>query len=356
MAQAYGEAVGRAGAAALAVLGALEAAQRRLHPPDLPSLRAGLAPLAARVREAAQALARVPVPPGLEAFQQQLEAGLGHAAEAVRLFADTGDPAGALARVLAGLRRHCRAQEALYPLRQALPPLGRYFAEPAWHERLADLDPEPPVGIGVGVHAAGDPDARGGFHLYVPERYRGEREWPLVVALHGGFGHGRDFLWTWLREARCRGFLLLAPTSRGTTWSLQAPDVDAAVLRSMIDHVAGRWRVDRGRILLTGLSDGATYALLAGLGPDVPCSAVAALAGVLHPHTSLERAAGRRIYIAHGALDWMFPPALARLGRDALLRAGADVVYREIEDLSHTYPRDENARILAWFDPSLAEG
>jgi len=25
------------------------------------------------------------------------------------------------------------------------------------------------------------------------------------------------------------------------------------------------------------------------------------------------------------------------------------VVYREIADLSHTYPRDENGRILDWF-------
>jgi phospholipase/carboxylesterase len=50
----------------------------------------------------------------------------------------------------------------------------------------------------------------------------------------------------------------------------------------------------------------------------------------------------------HGALDWMFPVATARMGREALERAGAHVVYREIEDLSHTYPRDENPRILDW--------
>jgi len=50
----------------------------------------------------------------------------------------------------------------------------------------------------------------------------------------------------------------------------------------------------------------------------------------------------------HGALDWMFPVQIARMGRDALQAAGARVVYREIEDLSHTYPRDENPRILEW--------
>ena len=35
-----------------------------------------------------------------------------------------------------------------------------------------------------------------------------------------------------------------------------------------------------------------------------------------------------------------------------LAQAGADVTYREVADLSHTYPRDENARILDWFLPT----
>jgi phospholipase/carboxylesterase len=37
-----------------------------------------------------------------------------------------------------------------------------------------------------------------------------------------------------------------------------------------------------------------------------------------------------------------------RLARDVLTTAGAQLVYREIEDLSHTYPRDENPQILDW--------
>jgi phospholipase/carboxylesterase len=62
----------------------------------------------------------------------------------------------------------------------------------------------------------------------------------------------------------------------------------------------------------------------------------------------LGQAQGRQIYLIAGALDWMFPVQMARMGRDALLAAGARVEYREIEDLSHTYPRDENPRILEW--------
>lgn len=354
----YTEALGRAGAAALDALRGLEAAQRRLHPPDLPGLRERLAPLAERLESAREALVAAPVPAGLEPFHEQLLAGVASADAALRSFARSDDPVHGVARVLDAMRLHCRAQEALYPLRQVLPPLGRHFAETTWHARLEALDPEPPSGTSVGVHAAGEPEGRGGFHLYVPERYDARAPHPLVVALHGGFGHGRDFLWTWLREARSRGFLLLAPTSRGTTWSLQLPDVDAPALCSMIDTVCEGWRVDRARILLVGLSDGGTYALLAGIGGAVPCAAMACVAGVLHPRLfaepgGLARAAGRRVMIVHGALDWMFPVALARAARDALAQAGAEVAYREIADLSHTWPREENARILAWFDAGL---
>ena len=33
---------------------------------------------------------------------------------------------------------------------------------------------------------------------------------------------------------------------------------------------------------------------------------------------------------------------------DLLSAAGADVTYRELDDLSHTYPREINAEILKW--------
>jgi phospholipase/carboxylesterase len=47
-------------------------------------------------------------------------------------------------------------------------------------------------------------------------------------------------------------------------------------------------------------------------------------------------------------LDWMFPVGSARMAREALLSVGSPLVYREIEDLSHVYPRDENPKILDW--------
>ena len=257
------------------------------------------------------------------------------------------------------LRRFARVQEALYPLAPALEPVSRWFLEPARRDddnlvaRLREgALRDDAVRAGV-LHADNERDARGGFSLYVPEQWDGRSPRPLVVALHGGSGHGRDFLWSWLREARSREVLVLSPTARDRTWSIMGgEDVDGEALREMVELVAARYPVDRARVLLTGMSDGATYTFLCGLREGMPFTHLAPACGVLHPYLmvpgGLAAARGMPIYLIHGALDWMFPIATAHFAREALREAGAEVVYREIADLSHTYPRDENPRILDW--------
>jgi phospholipase/carboxylesterase len=61
-----------------------------------------------------------------------------------------------------------------------------------------------------------------------------------------------------------------------------------------------------------------------------------------------DRLRGLPIHLVHGARDWMFPVELARQARAALTAAGAEMTYREIDDLSHAYPREINAELLAW--------
>jgi phospholipase/carboxylesterase len=255
------------------------------------------------------------------------------------------------------LRRFGQVQEALYPLAPAFGAVSRWFLEPgcrdddALVERLrvgAMRGDGAPVGV---LHGDNERTARGGFSLYVPESWDGRTPVPLIVALHGGQGHGRDFLWMWLREARARGMLLLAPTAQGRTWSIMGEDVDADGLRRMVEFVAGRYAADRARVLLTGMSDGATDGMRGFLADDAPFTHLAPACGMLLPFLlggGAARARGRPIYLVHGALDWMFPVDTARAARDALLASGARLVYRELADLSHAYPRDENPAILDW--------
>jgi phospholipase/carboxylesterase len=344
--------------ALLRTLDRVEWVQRHLHPPRAARLAEALAPSRDEVSRVLCALDGFDWPVELSFMRERLHEVARQTLDLVMRFIAAARSPHEPIGLFRALRPFARIQEALYPLAPVLEPVSLWFLEPGRRERTVLTSLQGAVGrvdearVGV-LHTSNERDTRGGFSLYVPEQWDGRAPMPLVVALHGGHGHGRDFLWSWLREARSRGMLLLSPTSRERTWSIMGgPDVDTLALRDMVASVAERYPVDRGRVLLTGMSDGATYALLCGLHERMPFTHLAPACGVLHPflfgNGGIERARGRPIYLVHGALDWMFPLHIARMARETLLAAGARLVYREIEELSHTYPRDENPRILDW--------
>jgi phospholipase/carboxylesterase len=256
--------------------------------------------------------------------------------------------------VFRALRHAPRAQEALYPLAAKLPPVSSFFVDPAFREDaglLARLEQPAEEATGI-IHDRNEPGSRGGFSLYVPEYYTPDRAWPLVMALHGGSGNGRGFLWSWLRDARSFGAILVAPTATGSTWALMGEDTDTPNLARILDSVRSRWNVDPTRLLLTGMSDGGTFCYVTGLERASPFTHLAPVAATFHPlmaeTADAERLRGLPVHIVHGRLDWMFPVQVARQTKDALAAAGADVTYRELDDLSHCYPREINAPILKW--------
>jgi phospholipase/carboxylesterase len=262
---------------------------------------------------------------------------------------------GDIGPIYRALRRTPRAQEALYPFAGGVGPVSAYFLEPARRgdadllARLAEAPSREETGV---MHVANERSSRGGFSLYVPEDYQPDRAWPLVVALHGGSGHGRAFLWSWLRDARSHGAILVAPTATGDTWAISGSDADTPNLARIVEMVRGRWNVDPSRMLLTGLSDGGTFSYVSGLESQSPFTHLAPVASAFHPMLAQmadpDRIAGLPIHVAHGALDWMFPVEMARAASQALQVAGARVTYRELADLSHTYPSELNPEILTW--------
>jgi len=263
---------------------------------------------------------------------------------------------GDLIAVFRALRHLPRAQEALYPLAAKFPPVSSFFVNPDLRED-ADLLTHlavPPSEITGIIHDHNEPGSRGGFSLYVPEYYSPDRTWPLVMALHGGSGNGRGFLWSWLRDARSQGAILVAPTATGSTWALMGEDADTPNLIRILESVRSRWNVDPAKLLLTGMSDGGTFCYVTGLEGTSPFTHLAPVAATFHPlmaeMADAQRLRGLPVFLVHGRLDWMFPVQVARQTRDLLAAAGAAITYRELDDLSHCYPREMNASILTWLD------
>jgi phospholipase/carboxylesterase len=257
--------------------------------------------------------------------------------------------------VFRALRYAPRAMEALYPLAAKLPPISDFFLDASLRDKdLKARLAQPPFDDTGVMHDHNEPGSRGGFSLYVPEYYRPDRAWPLVVAMHGGSGNGRNFLWSWLRDARSFGAILVAPTATGPTWALMGEDADSPNLSRILESVRRRWNVDPKRMLLSGMSDGGTFCYVSGLDSASPFTHLAPVASTFHPLMAEMADAGRLrglpIFLVHGRLDWMFPVQIARHTGEALSAAGADVTYRELDDLSHTYPREINAEMLRWLN------
>jgi phospholipase/carboxylesterase len=314
-------------------------------------------------------------PENFAPVQAALEAASDEALKAFAGLREVERGHGDLIAVFRALRHAPRAQEALYPLAAKLPPVSGFFTDPARRDddaltaRLTE-----PAHEHTGIfHLDNEAGSRGGFSLYVPEYYTPDRAWPLVMALHGGSGNGRGFLWSWLRDARSFGAILVAPTATGdassnkstsnkgtsnkstsnkSTWALMGDDTDTPNLSRILDSVRRRWNVDPSKLLLTGMSDGGTFCYVTGLESASPFTHLAPVSATFHPlmaeMADAERLRGLPIYLVHGRLDWMFPVQVARQTRELLAAAGADVTYREIDDLSHCYPREINAEILNW--------
>ncbi len=325
-------------------------AGRHMHPPNIPALAAEIEPYRAPVKDGLAQFASVNWPEHLAGFV----AATTHSAElllqAFNEFLSAQHQSNATMAAYRGMGYTTKATEALYPLAQMLPPVSRFFLledlrdDTALAERLAQADPQR-ENVGV-MHASNGSDERGGFSIYVPEYYDGESV-PLVVALHGGSGHGRSFLWTWLRTARSKNAIVISPTSKEGTWSLMGPDVDSDNLTALVSYACQHWNIDEQKILLTGMSDGGTFSYVSGLQSDSPFTHLAPSSASFHPMlvevAEAERLRDLPIYLMHGALDWMFPVDMTRA-------AGAQVTYREIADLSHTYPVEENPLILDWLN------
>ncbi|MBI3248521.1 MAG: hypothetical protein HYZ50_18620 [Deltaproteobacteria bacterium] len=252
--------------------------------------------------------------------------------------------------------RLCRALYVLYEVRAELPGLAAYWVLPETLPRLAALETRPAgVEAPVGFFQQPRTERHMQYTLYVPEAYSPEQSWPLIVCLHGGYGRGDEYIWTWLRPAKSNGYLLLSPKSAGPTWSVLNPPLDVVSIQAMVEEVCAAYAVDRKRVFLTGLSDGGTFTYLAGLSCPELFAGAAVIAGDLNPTTDplLRRKQGIALPLAviHGVKDFIFDVRSVRQSCDLLKHIGYQVAYTELPEWGHALTYSINERlVLPWFE------
>ncbi len=120
------------------------------------------------------------------------------------------------------------------------------------------------------VITAQDPALGRDYLLYRPAVYDRDRDWPLVVACHGGIGDSpKAQIKQWHELADKYGFLVVAPQLLSSGKAEKLPDDERHIL-SVVDHVRAGQSISDDRILMYGQGTGALPAFITALGaPDI---------------------------------------------------------------------------------------
>lgn len=292
-------------------------------------------------------------PPDLQTFHQQWQDALAQLEDAYTSFL-TGSEFNFIVAYVQSRRAFSQGKYQLYSLRIHLPTLQQYWVLPEEAARLVELEtPIAGVTATTGVRHRPATQEHGEYSLYVPENYDPSRRWPMLIALHGGHGRGDDYLLTWLRPAKSKGYIVLSPKSLEQTWSLMQPGVDIRSILSMVEELLDEYAIDTSRLFATGLSDGGTFSFALGLSCPKLFAGIApiAAAGEFVALFDLEQSKALPVFMVHGEKDFIFPVAMARRTHALLDQSGFNVIYKELPEWGHayTYSINENL-VLPWFE------
>ncbi|MBI3757635.1 MAG: hypothetical protein HY267_06630 [Deltaproteobacteria bacterium] len=299
-------------------------------------------------------LAALAPPDSLKNLHTKFSEAVQHFAKACTTFLSGKGPQFAQA-FLDARQLYCRGLYLLYEVRAQLPGLQAYWVLPEALPQLAALE-KPTEGADalVGFSQKARTNAHGEYSLYVPENYTSQQSWPLIVCLHGGYGRGDEYIWTWLRPAKSNGYLLLSPKSLGPTWSVLNPPLDVRSIQAMLDEVCAAYAVDRKRVYLSGLSDGGTFSYLVGLFCPGLFAGVAPIAGELSPIADpmlrQKQSKDTPFFVVHGAKDFIFEVHSVRSSCDLLQKIGYNLTYKELPEWGHAYTYSINEQlVMPWF-------
>lgn len=122
------------------------------------------------------------------------------------------------------------------------------------------------------------------WNEYVPTTYTGESEVPLILDLHGGGGDGLDSLYSvpWHVLAEERNLIVVFPSSPDFGgWN--CGDGDVEFLYRLIARMCERYKIDRTRIYMQGMSNGDRMTLeFTAHHPEI-LAAAANLSGCVQP-------------------------------------------------------------------------
>lgn len=127
------------------------------------------------------------------------------------------------------------------------------------------------------------------FLVHVPRSYDGKTAMPVLFALHGGraTGRGMNTLTGFNGLAEEKGFIVVYPDGVDKFWNdgratAKHKEVDdVGFISALIDHLGQTYNVDRRRVFVTGISNGALMSMHLACDLSEKIAAIASVAGAI---------------------------------------------------------------------------
>jgi predicted peptidase len=181
------------------------------------------------------------------------------------------------------------------------------------------------------------------YVVFVPHDYKGDKEFPLILFLHGagergddgeapvkqGIGNAVKFKGG---EKTFKFFVIFPQCSKKGTWKAGGPDADRAL--AILDEVQKAYKIDSKRIYLTGLSLGGfgTFSLAAA-DPERWAAIVPVCGG--GDTSTASKIKDIPCWCFHGDADKAVPVQRSRDMIDAIKKAGGNPRYSEFPYVGH---------------------
>ena len=173
------------------------------------------------------------------------------------------------------------------------------------------------------------------YLLFLPQGYQQSKQrWPLMLFLHGSGESGTN-----LAKVKTEGlpkivesmpdfpFILVSPQSAGRGWN-------SDTLNALLNDVIRKYRVDKHRIYLTGLSMGGSGTWMLAAAHPERFAAIVPICGSGNP-ADAKKLAGLPIWVFHGAKDGTVPVQRSREMVEAIQAAGGNVKFTEYPEAKH---------------------
>jgi phospholipase/carboxylesterase len=169
---------------------------------------------------------------------------------------------------------------------------------------------------------------------------------PLMLLFHGFGGTGAREIAAVREPAERHGTVVVALDSRGQSWDIIVNGrfgADVEFVDQVMAVVPQRYDIDARRFAVSGISDGASYALC--VGPRNDCTTIAFSPGFAFPG---EGDARPRVFLSHGTHDPILPFESAQRIAGTFTRLGYPLTFHAF-DGGHTVPPDVADAAFDWW-------